>query len=641
MTARKHARYFLILLAAISLAACMFTLCYNLDNKYTENAPRAVNGRLLLDEEALDRAPVFHLVWGWEFYRDALLSPEDFWPGQSLPHEVIFIGQYPGFEAGDPSRSPHGSATYRLRIAVPAEPRSYTLELPEIYSAYRLYVNGELLAEMGNPDPGHYRPLTGNSTVTFRAQDSIELILAVTDYSGFYSGLTYPPAFGEPRAVSGLLTARFAVRLAACVLALGLGLFYLITGILSRRGPGILYGLMCFFFVGSVCYPVTKTLLATGPAWYGFESFCYCAMLFCVLLIGGRITGAPEKALKAAAAIGLFVCAAVLAAPFFVIGNLPLMTAYSSMMNLYSWALAAFLTVRAARGVYRGRIDGEIILWGVAVFDCALVMDRLLPLYEPILSGWFTEIAGAALMGCFGAALARDTVRQAREKLVLEGRIDSVSRLVELHRSYYPVVLEGIQDARAARHDLRHHMRLIRELAAEENLSALTHYLKEYRADTEGERTLSYTRNYVADTLLRHFAALAAAGNIRFEVRVDMPEHPVVPDAALAIVLGNLLENALEGCAALPEDKRFITVSIRLWNRELCVIVRNSFDGTLAASDGRMLSRKRSGREGMGTSSVKAAAERLHGSAAFTAEDGVFKAEVILRTIPEEAETTI
>jgi len=58
-------------------------------------------------------------------------------------------------------------------------------------------------------------------------------------------------------------------------------------------------------------------------------------------------------------------------------------------------------------------------------------------------------------------------------------------------------------------------------------------------------------------------------------------------------------------------------------------------------SNGRLLSRKRSGREGVGTSSVKAAAERLQGSAAFTAEDGVFKAEVILRTIPEEAETTI
>ena len=58
------------------------------------------------------------------------------------------IGQYGGFELGDINQNAHGQATYRLRIF--DEPHQVmTLQIPEIYSAYKLYINGQLYYQSG------------------------------------------------------------------------------------------------------------------------------------------------------------------------------------------------------------------------------------------------------------------------------------------------------------------------------------------------------------------------------------------------------------------------------------------------------------------------------------------------------------
>jgi len=62
------------------------------------------------------------------------------------------------------------------------------------------------------------------------------------------------------------------------------------------------------------------------------------------------------------------------------------------------------------------------------------------------------------------------------------------------------------------------------------------------------------------------------------------------------------------------------------------LLVDNSFDGAAGMREGRFLSRKRRGREGVGLVSVRAVAAKYGGSAVFTpdAEKGVVHSEVTL-----------
>lgn len=642
------------LLIVVSLAAAvLFTLCYRYDNKYTAPGVQPVGGVLRLSEEDLREQPMVFLVCDWEIYRGVLLTPDDFKGTPPVPDELTFIGQYGGFEGRDKSASPHGSATYRLEILLPDEPDSYTLELPEIYSAYRLYLNGQLMREMGQPDPERYRPHTGNATVTLPAAGRLELLVAVSDYGYLYSGMVYPPAFGLSDAVLSHLNARLALRLLAIAAALCVGLIALGIRVLSKplrdgktdHGLLLLYALLCFCFIGFVGYPVVKTLFPGGLGWYYLENFCYCAIFLLVALIQHRLTGWEGRATTAFVLMGVFVCLCALLAPFFLADNLALMLAYSALLKVYTYAGALFLTVSTLRGIYRRTLYSAAMAAGMLVFDCALVFDRLFPHFEPMLFGWFREFAAGVLVALIGGLMCAHVARQYRQRLLLEGQMGYANRLLEVQRAHYPVLLEKEREIAAARHDLRHHFLMLRELAAQGNLTALSAYLDKYGLTYLQPGEVSYSRHFVSDMLLRLYAKRAAEGQVSFTATVKLPEELPVESVDLCVLLSNLLENAMEATAALPRGERWVSVGMGYRASRLSVTVDNSFDGRLERADGRLLSRKRAHAPGVGLRSVEAVAGRYQGSARFYPDESgrVFHSEVLLtaRATEREGEDTV
>lgn len=614
----------------IAGSVALFWLCWRFDNKYTADGPQAANGLLTLDGKTLEAYPLTFLTQGWEIYRGRLLEPEDF-QQSGKPDEIVWIGQYGGFEGSNPDGSPYGCATYRMNILIPPEPAAYMLELPEIYSAYKLYINGVLAEQFGDPDPANYRPHTGNALVSFLAQNRIEIILAVSDYSHLYGGMVYPPAFGIPQAVSAMIQARLTVRTAVCSVALALGLLFIGVGVFMHKNrPMLLFGLLCFCFAGYTCYPVVKTIFRGGMAWYALENFCFCVMLLLVGLLLKTISVDNGKFSRAFPIFGAVVCFCSLLRAFLPAGDLHIVTAYSMLIGLYKWAAAFFLTVGTLRMAGRQVRYGYTILTGILVFDCALVMDRLLPLYEPVIAGWFLETAGFAIVAALGAVMGREILRQYRDKLALEGKIIGIQHLVEMQRDYYPVILKSVEEARHARHDLRHHLSAIQGLASIGQYDELKAYLNQYVVGFSDLTPLTYCENYVADVILRHFAALAAQEGMRFEVNAAIPEALFIEDADLCMVVGNLLENALEACLYIAENQ-YISITIKQIHSELVILVDNSFDGNIRTQGGTFLSRKRPNREGVGLASVRSVAEKYGGAAKFMLDQNVFRSEVTLK----------
>ena len=68
----------------------------------------------------------------------------------------------------------------------------------KVFSAYNLYVDGVLVGQMGNPDPEHYVERTQNRMFTFKANISLEILIAVTDKSSASPGIQSVPVFGNP-----------------------------------------------------------------------------------------------------------------------------------------------------------------------------------------------------------------------------------------------------------------------------------------------------------------------------------------------------------------------------------------------------------------------------------------------------------
>lgn len=113
----------------------------------------------------MDAHPLNILTYGWEFYPQKRLDPGTF---DGHHPQYLFLGQYGGFEGKGSTGSPHGSATYRLNILLPSKPDEYALELPEIYSASRVWVNGSLVSRLGDIS-GSGQPAIRTGMVTFQA----------------------------------------------------------------------------------------------------------------------------------------------------------------------------------------------------------------------------------------------------------------------------------------------------------------------------------------------------------------------------------------------------------------------------------------------------------------------------------------
>ena len=633
---RKNIRAILLLVAVCALAVFVFFTAFHHDNKYTKKQPNAADGVLVLDKEAIETYPVMFLIGGWEYYDGKLLSPEDFAREYNtpMPDKFIYIGQYGGFDAGDRTAPPHGSATYRLVIHIPEQRGQYMLELPEIFSAYRAYVNGNEVMRMGDPTPDSYRPETGNRTVTFDASGKVEIIIAASDYSHIYSGMTYPPAFGEPEHVASLLGSRLSIRGAVCAVALTIALLSLLIRLTSRSGIATpLYSLLCVCFIGYVSYPLLHSYFRGFQPFYVIENVSFCVMLLLTMLLVRRVFELKDKWGLCAPAFGLLCCAAAAFMPFLApLGNTSLFYVYSLLISSYHWITAAYITLVTARALAEKAVSGLVLLCGILVFDCALVMDRLLPLFEPILGGWFIEIGSFALIIAVGAAISLEVAAKYRQSAILAERANSMERIVQMQQGYFTVLKQEMDETKAVRHDLRHHFMVIEGLLSNKQYDELTAYIAECNHMVRLAKPQIHSDNNIINILVHHYNALCTQGRITLDVRYELTKPVSISDTDLCGIMSNLLENAVEACLRMKTGRREIRLGFMNMGDDLIIRVENTTDSNLKQRGNTFVSSKGEDRVGYGLTSIRAIAKRNAGDATFEwdREKRVFTAIVVL-----------
>lgn len=141
----------------ISLAAILigfFTVSLVLNGQpdlpKAANKPQAVNGILDLADWNWEQDGIIRLDGQWEFYWQELLSPEDFTNTANLTTEnhITVPRAWNKYKIDGQELSGQGYATYRLRIYSPGQ-QILGLKIPRIFTSYKLWANGQLLASAG------------------------------------------------------------------------------------------------------------------------------------------------------------------------------------------------------------------------------------------------------------------------------------------------------------------------------------------------------------------------------------------------------------------------------------------------------------------------------------------------------------
>lgn len=235
------------------------------------------------------------------------------------------------------------------------------------------------------------------------------------------------------------------------------------------------------------------------------------------------------------------------------------------------------------------------------------------------------SIALLMLLLCFYAIFLLMAVSLNRN-----ARLRQENQLLIMQRQRYESLKAAIEEARQARHDLRHQLNQISMLVEEGDMEGLRGFLARSVSRIPSLET-RFCENSAADSVVGYYCGLCGREEIPIHVRLDLPETLPVDEMDLCLVLSNLLENALEASLRTAAVRRQITVTAYLHAARLLLIeVENPFDGTVKEKDGVFRSSKRKG-DGVGLQSVRHIAERSGGASTFTYQDGVFRARVMLR----------
>jgi len=189
------------------------------------------------------------------------------------------------------------------------------------------------------------------------------------------------------------------------------------------------------------------------------------------------------------------------------------------------------------------------------------------------------------------------------------------------------------KQVRGWRHDYRNHIQNMKIQLAQGNYAELDSYLDSLADDLTTVDTVIKTGNVMADAILNSKLSVAEKLNIRINVKANIPNDIPLSDVELCAVLGNLLDNAAEACAKLPESDRFMRIYIGCLKNQLYMSVQNSA-GYVKKIAGRYLSTKQSdGEHGYGIFRIDRVAKKYGGYVNRQNEEGVFATEIMIPVI--------
>ena len=206
--------------------------------------------------------------------------------------------------------------------------------------------------------------------------------------------------------------------------------------------------------------------------------------------------------------------------------------------------------------------------------------------------------------------------------------------LIREEREYYHREVELLEQSHEEmknfRHDLKNRMLVVQNLAAEEELEELKRYVAHISEKLASVQLYSQSGNPAIDSILNSKLHQAKEKQIEVKADIAIPQAVIADEDDMVVILGNLLDNAIEAAERCGQNKR---ISLQLVYQKGCLYlnVQNSYDRILVQEKGRLLTRKADKIwHGRGIQSVGSTVEKYHGIMELSHDEEQFTVDVMM-----------
>jgi signal transduction histidine kinase len=446
---------------------------------------KSEEGFLDLTQVPISKNPL-KLQGEWEFYWQELLSPEDIrsrMAGGELADRYINIpSSWLGYQLDGQELSGEGFATFRLVTRLSEQDRNerLALRLPTIFHAYKLWVNGELLAEVGvvGQDKRSMTPRLATKLVFFQPEnDRVELVMQVANFHHKRGGITKYIELGGSNVLTAKTNLKIAAEMFITASLLVIGVYHLLLYMLRRKDRAPLYfGLFTVLFgirsllVGELMFTqwfprfpwelqfkIEYLILCTS----GYIITMYFECIFPNYVsrwfrIGSRIVTSA-------------LCLVVVVTPALIYSKMLLLIGVIVVLHM------VYLMVGLAEAAMR-RMEGALIFLLVSVVALVTVINDFLYFNEWSLIG-NTSPFGLLVFTIAQMILlsSRYTRAAANEERIARELYEANNKLTEMNSNLEQIVLERTHALSAAHEDLR--MSYERLLQSEQGRKKLLAYI--------------------------------------------------------------------------------------------------------------------------------------------------------------------
>lgn len=297
-------------------------------------------------------------------------------------------------------------------------------------------------------------------------------------------------------------------------------------------------------------------------------------------------------------------------------------------------ALIVFLVFRFLRKPFRTYVSENQTNWQLLCFPVLMIF---------LLFSYFSNSAtntvnlALLLLSAFSMFLVLIRVLAVSSDIAeLKAAVKEVAGQMELQRQEYEDMCKKVESGREYRHDMRHHLLAMEEMAKAGDNGELLAYIGDLSgrlAETAGR---TYCKDPAVNAVLSASLQKAERAGCKVTENICLPDELPFERTDLCILLANTIENAVNACAEFLEKDRYIRLSAEFQeDKKLAIAVDNPCAGEVHFDrEGFPDVPQREG-HGIGLKSVRRIADKYRGFFQCECENGEFRFRAVLFGVAE------
>lgn len=205
----------------------------------------------------------------------------------------------------------------------------------------------------------------------------------------------------------------------------------------------------------------------------------------------------------------------------------------------------------------------------------------------------------------------------------LSRNMETMQELIHEQHEQFRHSKQSVELINEKYHDLKGLLEGFHGEISRDQIDSLKERIGEYENHIE-------TGSHVLDIVLSEKRAVCAARKIDFTSFADGHGLDFIEELDLYALVGNSLNNAIDAASRLPEEKRYLSLSLSSREGMMSLHVENPYEGELVMGEGLPESQRDRRYHGFGMKSMERICEKYGGTLAVRAENGLFMLDALL-----------